>query len=43
MDGGALLVNDFLADSKKISVGEGPESIEVLNGKVREIERMKMD
>jgi hypothetical protein len=33
MDGGPLLVNDFLAHSEKIYVGEGPESIEELNGK----------
>ena len=32
MDGGPLLVNDFLAHSERIYVGEGPESIEVLNG-----------
>jgi hypothetical protein len=32
MDGGALLVNDFLAHSERIYVGEGPESIEPLNG-----------
>ncbi len=33
MDGGPLLVNDFLAHSERIYVGEGPESIEPLNGK----------
>lgn len=32
MDGGPLLVNDFLAHSEKIHIGEGPESIEPLNG-----------
>jgi hypothetical protein len=32
MDGGPLLVNDFLAHSERIYVGEGPESIEPLNG-----------
>lgn len=32
MDGGPLLINDFLAHSESIPVGEGPESIEVLNG-----------
>ena len=32
MDGGPLLVNDFLAHSERIYVGEGPESIEALNG-----------
>jgi hypothetical protein len=32
MDGEALLVNDFLAHSERIYVGEGPESIEPLNG-----------
>jgi len=32
MDGGPLLVNDFLAHSERIYVGEGPESIEQLNG-----------
>ena len=32
MDGGPLLVNDFLAHSERIYVGEGPESIEELNG-----------
>lgn len=35
MDGGPLLVNDFLANSDRIFVGEGPESIEPLNGTVR--------
>lgn len=33
MDGGPLLVNDFLSHSEKIFIGEGPESIEELNGK----------
>lgn len=33
MDGGPLLVNDFLSHSERIYVGEGPESIEPLNGK----------
>ena len=33
MDGGPLLVNDFLSHSERIEVGEGPESIEPLNGK----------
>lgn len=32
MDGGPLLVNDFLSHSELIFVGEGPESIEPLNG-----------
>ena len=32
MDGGPLLVNDFLSHSEKIFIGEGPESIEELNG-----------
>ncbi|CAF2052142.1 unnamed protein product [Rotaria magnacalcarata] len=32
MDGGPLLVNDFLSHSERIHVGEGPESIEPLNG-----------
>ena len=32
MDGEALLVNDFLAHSERIYIGEGPESIEPLNG-----------
>ena len=36
MDGGPLLVNDFLAHSERIYVGEGPESIEVLEGKIGE-------
>jgi hypothetical protein len=35
MDGEALLVNDFLAHSERIFVGEGPESIEPLNGKLK--------
>jgi hypothetical protein len=34
MNGEALLVNDFLAHSERIYVGEGPESIEQLNGKL---------
>ena len=34
MDGGPLLVNDFLSHSERIYVGEGPESIEPLNGTV---------
>ncbi len=38
MDGGPLLVNDFLAHSERIYVGEGPESIEPLNGKFEGIE-----
>ena len=33
MDGGPLLVNDFLSHSEKIFIGEGPESIEELNGR----------
>lgn len=33
MDGGPLFVNDFLSHSERIYVGEGPESIEPLNGK----------
>ncbi len=37
MDGGPLLVNDFLAHSERIYVGEGPESIEVLNGKIESV------
>jgi len=32
MDGGPLLVNDFLSHSERIEIGEGPESIELLNG-----------
>lgn len=34
MDGGPLLVNDFLSHSERIPIGEGPESIEPLNGKL---------
>ena len=34
MDGGPLLVNDFLSHSERIYVGEGPESIEPLNGTI---------
>ena len=32
MDGGPMLVNDFLSHSELIPVGEGPESIEPMNG-----------
>ena len=32
MDGGPMLVNDFLSHSQLIPVGEGPESIEPMNG-----------
>ena len=37
MDGAPLLVNDFLAHSERIYVGEGPESIEPLNGRFQSI------
>lgn len=43
MDGGPLLVNDFLAHSEKIYVGEGPESIEVLNGKMKDMKRIQLN